>query len=347
MRYADIIPIQAWKGGGRAENPVREFDGTAEYVRALGLAGTGYQTRFKTMTLAWRNEGLNKYTVSALLPTEMEKKRSKYSDPVLSGIGKASRAQLAAILRKSTGTVTPAMTAEVLSVSRVDAAKLLARWAAQGWLQRMRRGIYVSVPLESERVDSSPEDAWVLAEAAFAPCFICGWSAAEHWGLTEQVFRTVLVSTTRRIRHRKPTMGGIGFRLRTVSEKQFFGLKTLWRGRTQVRVSDPSRTMVDLLSDPSLGGGLRSCVDMLQNYLASKEYRNIEQLLSYAETLGVGAVFKRLGYLLARYAPGERDAIARCANALTQGNAKLDPALPAKKLVTAWRLWLPEGWKVL
>lgn len=275
----------------------------------------------------------------------MEEKRSNYTHSPLSGLGKASRTQLAAVLRKSVGVVTPALAAEVLSVPRIDAAKLLSRWAAQGWLQRVRRGIYVAVPLESERADSSPEDSWLIAETAFAPCFISGWSAAEYWELTEQVFRTVLVSTTRRLRDRKPKMGGIGFRLRTVNEAAFFGLKTVWRGRMRVRVSDPSRTIVDLLSDPALGGGLRSSVDMLRNYLGSKEHRDIGLLLSYAETLGVGAVFKRLGYLLERFAPEERDAIERCMGALTKGNAKLDPALPGKRLATAWRLWLPDGWE--
>lgn len=274
----------------------------------------------------------------------MEKQRSQYTESGLSGLGRASRAQLAAVLRQSAGTVTPAMVEETLAIPRIKAAKLLARWAEQGWLQRVRQGIYVAVPLESERADSPPEDSWVIAEAAFAPCYISGWSAAEHWGLTEQVFRTVLISTTRRVRNREPRMGGIGFRLRTVSKKAFFGLKTVWRGRTRVSVSDPSRTIIDLMFDPSLGGGLRSVVDMLQNYLASKEYRDVAQLVAYAETLGVGAVFKRLGYLLAKFAPEEDAAIARCAKSLTTGNAKLEPALPAKKLVTAWRLWLPEGW---
>jgi predicted transcriptional regulator of viral defense system len=274
----------------------------------------------------------------------MEKRRSRYTKHSLSGLGKASRAQLATVLRKSAGVVTPALAAEALSLSRVEAAKLLSRWSGQGWMQRVRQGMYIPVALESDRADSSPEDAWTIAEVAFAPCFISGWSAAEHWGLTEQVFRTVLVSTSRRLRDRKPKVGGFAFRLRTVGETQFFGLKTVWRGRMRVNVSDPSRTIVDLLSDPALGGGLQSSVDMFQNYLDSKEFRNIGQLVSYAEAMGVGAVFKRLGYLLERFAPKEREAIARCARLRTQGNAKLDPSQSAKRLVTAWRLWLPAGW---
>ena len=136
----------------------------------------------------------------------------------------------------------------------------------------------------------------------------------------------------------------MGFRLRTVRESEFFGLKSVWRGRAQVKVTDASRTVIDLMADPSRGEGLRSSVDMLQSYLASKEHRNVSQLVEYAGTLGVGAVFKRLGYLLARFAPEEGKAIARCRASLTKGNARLDPALPARRLVTAWRLWVPDGW---
>lgn len=277
----------------------------------------------------------------------MEQKRSDYTSADLAGLGKASRVQLATLLRRSTGTVTPALAAEALKLERSDAAKLLSRWAGQGWLQRVRRGIYVPVGLDSERADSAPEDPWLLAEAAFAPCFIGGWSAAEHWGLTEQIFRTVLVSTTRRVRNRAPRMGGTTFQLRTVSAKQFFGLKNVWRGRARIKVTDPSRTIVDLMADPSLGGGLRSSLDIFSNYLASDDHRNVRQLTTYARTLGVGAVSKRLGFLLEQFAPEEHEAIALCRRSLTKGNAKLDPARPGAKLATAWRLWLPDGWPAL
>jgi predicted transcriptional regulator of viral defense system len=271
----------------------------------------------------------------------MELKRSTYSQ---SGLGKASRPQLAAVLRASAGTITPAIAAKTLSIPRVDAAKLLSRWAGQGWLQRVRRGLYIPVPLESDRIDSAPEDPWVIAAAAFAPCFVSGWSAAEHLGLTEQIFRTLSISTARRLRNREPTLGGTAFRLRTVPRSAFFGLATVWRGRTRVQVSDASRTVVDLLADPSLGGGLRSSVDIFREYLRLTAVRNVPQIVAYAKTLGIGAVFKRLGYLLEQLAPDEQAAIAACAASMTQGYAKLDPALPPARLVTAWRLWLPEDW---
>ena len=269
--------------------------------------------------------------------------RFNYSEPSLSGLEASSRTRLAKVLRATNGTVTPQAAAAALAETRLGASKLLARWAEQGWLQRVRRGIYVPVPLESERADSAPEDAWLIAQTAFAPCFIAGWSAVEHWSLTEQVFRSVCVATTKRPRHREQVMGGITFALHTVAQAKFFGLKGIWRGRTKVQVSDPSRTVVDLLADPALGGGIRFTVDVLENYLKS-EHRNLPLLLDYADKFGNRAVFKRLGFLLQKLAPGELDTIAACASRLSTGYAKLDPALLSNRLVTVWGLWVPAGW---
>jgi predicted transcriptional regulator of viral defense system len=111
----------------------------------------------------------------------------------------------------------------------------------------------------------------------------------------------------------------------------------------KVSVSDPSRTILDVLNDPLLGGGLRSATDFLVNYLKSDNH-DLDLLMDYAERLGNGAVFKRMGFLLERLAPEEREVIDACRVRITTGNASLDPALASDKLVTRWRLWVPEGW---
>lgn len=273
-----------------------------------------------------------------------ELQRSRYSTSDPKGLGQQSRAQLGELLRRTSGTITPQQAGTVLKLPPNRAAQLLSRWASQGWLARVRRGLYVPVPLEAQSPDVALEDPWLVAERLYSPCYIGGWSAAEHWGMTEQIFRTLLVFTTCKPRERRPTLRGSNFQLRTVPEKAFFGLKTVWRGQVRVNVSDPSRTLVDMLADPELGGGLRAMVDVLRTYLDSTEFRDLKLLLSYAERLGNGAVIKRLGYLLERYAPVEQEPIAFCRARLSKGNTKLDPALSSKRLVTAWRLWLPEGW---
>jgi predicted transcriptional regulator of viral defense system len=206
----------------------------------------------------------------------------------------------------------------------------------------VRRGFYVPVPLESSTANLPLEDAWVVAARLFAPCYIGGWSAATHWGLSEQLFRSTLVVTTRRPRTRRVDARGTVFVLRTVGEKAMFGLKPIWRGKARVNVSDPTRTMLDLLDTPALGGGIRSVLDMLKSWLAS-EYRDPKLLIRYADQLGNKAVFKRLGFLAATFAQHEKELIADCRKRLSAGIAKLDPKLPSDRLATAWRLWVPAS----
>jgi predicted transcriptional regulator of viral defense system len=265
---------------------------------------------------------------------------------LISGLGKTDRQRLAALIRGTKGTVSVTEAATVLKVSSTDAAKMLARWASKGWLSRVRRGLYVRVPLESRTADVPLEDPWVIANRLYSPCYIGGWSAAEHWGLTEQVFRSVVVMTTALPRDRKPVIKGTSFLLRTVQPRAMFGLKPIWRGQVKVSVSDPTRTIVDMLADPALGGGIRSTTDMLNAYLRS-ENKNIKLLMDHAGRLGNGAVFKRLGFLLERSAPEEQDAIAACRSKLTKGLAKLDRRLRSQKLITRWRLWVPDNWKAV
>ncbi len=261
----------------------------------------------------------------------------------MAGLGKTSRMKLANLLRDTKGTISVEQTTGSLGLPPKVAAKALAVWANQGWLSRVRRGLYVPVPLEARTCDVTLEDPWLVAERIFAPCYIGGWSAVEQWGLTEQIFRSILVMTTRKPRNRKPSVKGTAFVVRTILPGSLFGLKPVWRGQVKVSVSDPSRTVLDLMDDPVLGGGLRPSVDVLQSYLRS-DAKDLKLLVSYAERLDSGAAFKRLGFLLEKFAPAERETIEACRKRITKGNAKLDPSLPADRLVTAWRLWVSEGW---
>ena len=263
---------------------------------------------------------------------------------MLTGIGKTDRERMAAILRGTKGTVSVEEAAKILNVASTDAAKMLSRWSKKGWMSRVRRGLYVSIPLESRTADVPLEDPWLVADRLFSPCYIGGWSAAEHFDLTEQIFSTVLVMTVQKPRNRKLDIKGTSFLLRTISEKAMFGLKSVWRGQVKIFVSDPTRTILDMLAEPAFGGGIRSVKDILGNYLKS-EGKDLELLINYGERLGNGAVFKRLGFLLEMTAPDETEAMEACSKHLTTGNTSLDSKLNNNKLVTRWRLWVPQNWK--
>lgn len=76
-----------------------------------------------------------------------------------------------------------------------------------------------------------------------------------------------------------------------------------------------------MLDDPGLGGGLRPIADVLRAYLSSPS-KDPQLLVSYAERLGNGAVYKRLGFLLERLAPNENAIIEICRSRISSGNSK-------------------------
>ena len=205
------------------------------------------------------------------------------------------------------------------------------------------------------------EDPWILVPALFSPAYIGGRTAAEYWDLTEQIFRDVVVFTTRPIRSRSVKSQSVKFTLKAVKEKKMFGTQTVWCGQTKVAVSDIYKTLIDMLNDPSIGGGIQHISDCFDNFMKQKQKKKLKisshkfdnykqwkeqsfkMLISYAERLGNGAVFKRLGFLAERHPEGY-DLAVTCKKNLTQGNAKLDTSLKCDHLVTRWRLWVPKSW---
>lgn len=255
------------------------------------------------------------------------------------GIGQRHRAALELLHRNASGTFDVAQAAQILNVDRASAAQLLGYLARRGWLSRVRRGLYVAVPLDARRSGEWIEDPWIIADRVFAPCYIGGWSACEHWDFTEQLFRTVLVVSGREVRAAENEVQGQRFHVVTRSPDAIFGTATVWRGQSKVQVSDPSRTIVDILDTPRLGGGIRHCAGVLDEYLASS-HRDDERLLAYGDRLGNRTIFKRLGYLLdVRGASDTASLIEECRERRSSGFTALDPSNTSKgRLLRKWGL---------
>ena len=62
------------------------------------------------------------------------------------GISADGRSDLGRALASGGRFLTPAGVASALDADTKTAAKKLARWAAQGWVRRVRRGLYIGVP---------------------------------------------------------------------------------------------------------------------------------------------------------------------------------------------------------
>ena len=255
----------------------------------------------------------------------------------------SSRTRLAAVLSRAGEFIGVKDAMVALELDRQSALKTLARWRKQGWLQRVGPGLYASIPLDALATEQVLQDPWILVPPLFGPdAYIGGWTAAEHWDLTEQLFRDIFVFTTKAVRARKHDVHGITFMLRHIPRAAFYGTSTIWRGRSKIQVSDVHRTIIDMFADPSVGGGIRHVADCFAAYM-SRSDADPKKLIDYAEKLGNGAVFKRMGFV-AETRSWQTSFIEACRERLTQGNASLDPRLDCARLVKTWRLWIPPTW---
>ncbi|MCG8554150.1 MAG: type IV toxin-antitoxin system AbiEi family antitoxin domain-containing protein [Proteobacteria bacterium] len=256
----------------------------------------------------------------------------------LAGLSTGERELLDRLMAEERAAVTASDVMDLRGVTRPAANRILSRLEAKGWLQRIKRGLYAPIPLGAASRKPAVEDAWTLAMRLFSPCHISGWSAAEHWDLTEQIFNAVAIVTSAPQRRGEQTYGGVRFRVRTLHPDKLFGSRKHWVGSHAVMIADPSRMLIDILDAPEIGGGGRHAVDVVRNYWRS-DHADADTLLQYAIRYDRGAVFKRIGYLAELCGVARNDWLARCRQHITKGVSKLDPAGPDRgPIVSRWNL---------
>lgn len=259
------------------------------------------------------------------------------------GIGHRNRALLEQLHRGTPAVFGVEDAARALDLDHDDAGQLVRYLARRGWLKRVRRGLYTAVPLDARRSGEWVEDPWVAADRAFAPCYIGGWSACEYWDLTEQLSRALLVVTARTVHERDVILQGLPVRLTSRPKSKFFGTDHVWRGQVRVEVSDPSRTIVDVLDDPRLGGGIRNVAHVLGEYMVSS-HRDDDLLISYAVHLGNRTVFKRLGYLIEQRGIDAQALVEACLSRRSSGVTVLDPSVKTPgRILRRWGLRINVG----
>lgn len=245
------------------------------------------------------------------------------------GISPGGRAELAAIVRSGSRFVTPTSVVEALGVDAEVAAKKLSRWAAQGWLRRARRGLYIPVPVDVVNPSAWSEDALLVATAVWSPCYFTGWTAANHWALTDQAFRTTVLKTAVRVRSSSVRLLDHEYLVSHASQREIeWGVKTEWRQEIRVRFADPARTVVDVLDAPRLGGGIRHCAEIVAAYL-DDDGNDTNRLIEYGDRMGNRSIFKRLGHIVEATTEGQDALIDACRSRLSAGISVLDPDGPA------------------
>lgn len=184
--------------------------------------------------------------------------------------------------------------------SSVHINQMLHHLTQNGWLMRLRRGLYALSP---DVFQGPPIHEYELAMALVEPAAISHWSALSVHGLTEQLPREVVVLTTSDVSIPRDSSGdglveagGHNFRFCRVIPEHYFGFQTVWRGEALISVTDPERTLLDGLCRPQLCGDWGGVLEAFEQHLGGLQ---LERICEYAPRLGI-ATAKRLGWVLER-----------------------------------------------
>lgn len=236
----------------------------------------------------------------------------------------------------------PFTLADVNSITGLSAAScrnLVHKAQRRGLVTRLKPGLYNLVPFRMGRATEFVDDPFLIAHELVKPhqYYISHGSAFEINRMVTQPVLRIQVSCVRRLRSQ--TVGGYPFRFVQVRDSHVFGTMKHWVNKHQVvTVSDPERTIIDGLRRTTLVGGI---TEVAQGLWMKHEDLDVERLVEYAKRLGVGAVIRRLGYLLELYKLTNASTLDSLRNLLTNTYQSLDPMLPAEgPHVSRWRLQL-------
>ena len=227
----------------------------------------------------------------------------------------------------------------ITHLSASSARNLVHKARQRGLVTRLKPGLYNLVPFELGRATEHIGNPYLIARevAGNAPYFLSHGTALELHRMLTQPNLIIYASCTRRIRPQ--TIGGYEYRFVLVTEARMFGITKHWVTKEQsVMISDMERTIIDSLRRPDLAGGI---TEIAKGLWMKRDSLNTERLIEYALRLDVGAVLRRLGYLLERNGMANETTLRPLRNKLSATYQRLDPVLPQEgSFLSRWRLRL-------
>lgn len=228
---------------------------------------------------------------------------------------------------------------EITGLPESSARSFVRKLVDRGVATRLKPGLFVLVPFELGRERQYLGSPLVVAREIMdgEDYYLSHATAMEIHGMLTQPQLIVTVATPK---PRRPlTTLGVRFRFVRCQRRHLFGLTEHWVTKQEkVRVSDLERTIIDGLKQPEHCGGL---TEVAKGLWMRRQDLNVDRLIRYAKRIGVGAVLRRLGFLLETYEiAGARD-LERLRSGLTATYVRLDPVLPAEgRRLGRWRLQL-------
>ena len=265
--------------------------------------------------------------------------RTKHDRQVLKTLGSQAARLVTALHERNRYLFTLEDVRVITGLREASARSFIRKLVERGVAARPKSGLFVLVPFELGREREYLGDPLLVAKALVGgrEYYLSHGTAMEIHQMVTQPRLVVHVSTPRVTRPR--TIGGIEFRFVRCRRRHLFGMVPHWVTKQEtVQVSDIERTVIDGLRRPEYCGGL---TEVAKGLWIQREKIHISKLVEYALRLRIGAVIRRLGFLLELYEIATPDAVRALQRRLTSTYVTLDPVLPAEgKYLRRWRLRL-------
>jgi predicted transcriptional regulator of viral defense system len=227
----------------------------------------------------------------------------------------------------------------ITGLSEASARSFVRSLVDRGVVTRLKPGLFILVPFELGKETEYMGHPWLVAKALAGgdDYYLSHGTAMEAHQMITQPQLVVYVSSPKPKRTR--SIMGTEFRFVRSRKKQIFGIEEQWATKQEkVRVSDIDRTIIDGLKQPEYCGGI---TEVAKGLWMQRDKVSPERLVEYAIRLNIGAVIRRLGYLLELYELGTDKTAKALTNRLTNTYVPLDPVLPSQgKHLHRWRLRL-------
>ncbi len=226
---------------------------------------------------------------------------------------------------------------EITGLAAKSARNFAATLVQRGIATRLKAGLFILVPFELGREREYLGNPYLVAKelADGRHYFLSHASAMDLHGMVTQPQLVVCVTTPRAVRGR--TILGTEFRFVRCKPEHLFGTEDRWIDKTEkVVVSDLERTVIDGLKQPEYCGGFS---EVAKGFWMRRRDVDVGRLVNYALRLDVGAVIRRLGFLLEVFGIDAPADLERLRAQLTATYHLLDPTLPAEGRRRArWRI---------
>ena len=227
---------------------------------------------------------------------------------------------------------------------RAPASKILSQLINSGVVTRLKSGTFRLVPVELGFEREYLGNPYIVARELILSgkgtkeeYYLSYGSAFDLHQMVTQPQLVVYVSSPRMMRSRM--IQGTEFRFVRCKVDNLFGITEIWIDKNEkVFVSDLERTLLDGLRQPAYCGGFS---EVIKGFSIKHQAIDPQKLIDYAVKLDVGAVIRRLGYLMELYQIGLRIHWDFLQTKLTSTYQLLDPELPAEgPHIARWRLRL-------